>query len=168
MHSSNGMCQSWPGQHLCDDGRLFFLYSLIRLDAADWFLCIFWSATSYILFTCVVLGFMAAISWINISNPGSIQSKLFERLQGETEKTQGMLGRFFWPSICPSSVSTIFKNVFQTLFQIVTAAPQKFKIDILPVDDGTPRIVTNLGLQWLEYMENKVHAFLLLENPFSS
>lgn len=41
-------------------------------------------------------------------------------------------------------------------FQIVTAAPQKFKIDILPVDDGTPRIVTNLGLQWLEYMDNKV------------
>lgn len=38
----------------------------------------------------------------------------------------------------------------------MTAAPQKFKIDILPVDDGTPRIVTNLGLQWLEYMEDKV------------
>lgn len=48
--------------------------------------------------------------------------------------------------------------------QIVTAAPQKFKIDILPVDDGTPRIVTNLGLQWLEYMENKVRGFLLLVN----
>ena len=40
--------------------------------------------------------------------------------------------------------------------QVVTAAPQKFKVDILPVDDGTPRIVTNLGLQWLEYMDNKV------------
>ncbi|KAM9392081.1 extracellular matrix organizing protein FRAS1 [Pholidichthys leucotaenia] len=39
--------------------------------------------------------------------------------------------------------------------EIVTAAPQKFKIDILPVDDGTPRIVTNLGLQWLEYMDDK-------------
>ncbi|KAL2092359.1 hypothetical protein ACEWY4_012157 [Coilia grayii] len=39
--------------------------------------------------------------------------------------------------------------------EMVTAAPQKFKIDILPVDDGTPRIVTNLGLQWLEYMDNK-------------
>ncbi|XP_029366253.1 extracellular matrix organizing protein FRAS1 isoform X2 [Echeneis naucrates] len=39
--------------------------------------------------------------------------------------------------------------------EIVTAAPQKFKIEILPVDDGTPRIVTNLGLQWLEYMDNK-------------
>ncbi|MGH0181185.1 UNVERIFIED_CONTAM: hypothetical protein FKN15_006840 [Acipenser sinensis] len=39
--------------------------------------------------------------------------------------------------------------------EIVTAAPQRFKIDILPVDDGTPRIVTNLGLQWLEYMEGK-------------
>ncbi|CAJ1069789.1 extracellular matrix protein FRAS1 [Xyrichtys novacula] len=39
--------------------------------------------------------------------------------------------------------------------EIVTASPQKFKIDILPVDDSTPRIVTNLGLQWLEYMDNK-------------
>ncbi|KAG7490496.1 extracellular matrix FRAS1 [Solea senegalensis] len=39
--------------------------------------------------------------------------------------------------------------------EIVTAAPQKFKMDILPVDDGTPRIVTNLGLQWLEYMDDK-------------
>nr|XP_014352206.1 PREDICTED: extracellular matrix protein FRAS1-like [Latimeria chalumnae] len=39
--------------------------------------------------------------------------------------------------------------------EIVTVAPQKFKIDILPVDDGTPRIVTNLGLQWLEYMDGK-------------
>uniref|UniRef100_A0A8C8RJR6 VWFC domain-containing protein n=1 Tax=Pelusios castaneus TaxID=367368 RepID=A0A8C8RJR6_9SAUR len=39
--------------------------------------------------------------------------------------------------------------------EIVTAAPQRFKVDILPVDDGTPRIVTNLGLQWLEYMEGK-------------
>ncbi|XP_043916303.1 extracellular matrix organizing protein FRAS1-like [Protopterus annectens] len=39
--------------------------------------------------------------------------------------------------------------------EIVTAAPQKFRIDILPVDDGTPRIVTNLGLQWLEYMDGK-------------
>ncbi|XP_034152338.1 extracellular matrix protein FRAS1 isoform X3 [Esox lucius] len=39
--------------------------------------------------------------------------------------------------------------------EVVTAAPQRFKIDILPVDDGTPRIVTNLGLQWLEYLDNK-------------
>ncbi|KAM9446229.1 extracellular matrix organizing protein FRAS1 [Clarias gariepinus] len=39
--------------------------------------------------------------------------------------------------------------------EVVTAAPQKFKIDILPVDDGTPRIITNLGLQWLEYMDNR-------------
>ncbi|XP_062899606.1 extracellular matrix protein FRAS1 isoform X1 [Mobula hypostoma] len=39
--------------------------------------------------------------------------------------------------------------------EIVTAAHQRFKIDILPVDDGTPRIVTNLGLQWLELMDNK-------------
>ncbi|KAM8939375.1 extracellular matrix organizing protein FRAS1 [Pelodytes ibericus] len=39
--------------------------------------------------------------------------------------------------------------------EIITAAPQRFKVDILPVDDGTPRIVTNLGLQWLEYMDGK-------------
>lgn len=31
--------------------------------------------------------------------------------------------------------------------QVVTAAPQRFQVDILPVDDGTPRVVTNLGLQ---------------------
>ena len=46
--------------------------------------------------------------------------------------------------------------------QIITAAPQQFWIDILPVDDGTPRIVTNLGLQWLEYMDGKVRHFHLL------
>ncbi|XP_037685994.1 extracellular matrix protein FRAS1 isoform X5 [Choloepus didactylus] len=39
--------------------------------------------------------------------------------------------------------------------EIMTAAPQRFQVDILPVDDGTPRIVTNLGLQWLEYMDGK-------------
>lgn len=39
--------------------------------------------------------------------------------------------------------------------ETMTAAPQKFPIDILPVDDGTPRIVTNIGLQWLEYMDGK-------------
>ncbi|XP_007496032.2 extracellular matrix organizing protein FRAS1 isoform X2 [Monodelphis domestica] len=39
--------------------------------------------------------------------------------------------------------------------EIVTAAPQRFRVDILPVDDGTPRIVTNLGLQWLEYMDGQ-------------
>ncbi|EGW11615.1 Extracellular matrix protein FRAS1 [Cricetulus griseus] len=39
--------------------------------------------------------------------------------------------------------------------EIMTAAPQQFHVDILPVDDGTPRIVTNLGLQWLEYMDGK-------------
>ncbi|XP_060043899.1 extracellular matrix organizing protein FRAS1 isoform X2 [Erinaceus europaeus] len=39
--------------------------------------------------------------------------------------------------------------------KIMTAAPQQFQVDILPVDDGTPRIVTNLGLQWLEYMDGK-------------
>ncbi|XP_044284420.1 extracellular matrix organizing protein FRAS1 [Varanus komodoensis] len=39
--------------------------------------------------------------------------------------------------------------------EIVTAVPQWFRVEILPVDDGTPRIVTNLGLQWLEYMDGK-------------
>ncbi|XP_012928771.1 extracellular matrix protein FRAS1 isoform X2 [Heterocephalus glaber] len=39
--------------------------------------------------------------------------------------------------------------------EIITAAPQQFRVDILPVDDGTPTIVTNLGLQWLEYMDGK-------------
>ncbi|VCW99041.1 unnamed protein product [Gulo gulo] len=39
--------------------------------------------------------------------------------------------------------------------KVKTAAPQHFQVDILPVDDGTPRIVTNLGLQWLEYMDGK-------------
>lgn len=53
-----------------------------------------------------------------------------------------------------------------SLFQVVTAAPQKFKIDILPVDDGTPRIVTNLGLQWLEYMDNKVDQSFFLHIDF--
>lgn len=48
--------------------------------------------------------------------------------------------------------------------QIVTAAPQKFKIEILPVDDGTPRIVTNLGLQWLEYMDSKVQLSVFYQH----
>ncbi|KAJ7419121.1 hypothetical protein WISP_55751 [Willisornis vidua] len=39
--------------------------------------------------------------------------------------------------------------------QVVTAAPQPFRVDILPVDDGTPRVVTNLGLQWLEHMDGQ-------------
>ncbi|XP_069341542.1 extracellular matrix organizing protein FRAS1 [Eulemur rufifrons] len=39
--------------------------------------------------------------------------------------------------------------------QVMTAAPQPFRIDVLEVDDGTPRLVTNLGLQWLEYVDGK-------------
>ncbi|KAL8206683.1 UNVERIFIED_CONTAM: Extracellular matrix protein fras1, partial [Gekko kuhli] len=42
--------------------------------------------------------------------------------------------------------------------EVVTAAPQWFSVEILPVDDGTPRIVTNLGLQWLEYMDGTVES----------
>ncbi|XP_013870055.1 extracellular matrix organizing protein FRAS1 [Austrofundulus limnaeus] len=51
--------------------------------------------------------------------------------------------------------TNLFFMVEEAGKEIVTAAPQKFKIEILPVDDGTPRIVTNLGLQWLEYTDNK-------------
>ncbi|XP_070250414.1 extracellular matrix organizing protein FRAS1 [Myotis yumanensis] len=39
--------------------------------------------------------------------------------------------------------------------EIITAVPQQFRVDILPVDDSTPRIVTNLGLQWLERVDGK-------------
>ncbi|KAM6401739.1 extracellular matrix organizing protein FRAS1 isoform 2-T2 [Pluvialis apricaria] len=39
--------------------------------------------------------------------------------------------------------------------KVVTTAPQRFKVDVLSVDDGTPRVVTNLGLQWLEYVDGK-------------
>ncbi|KAM7021681.1 LOW QUALITY PROTEIN: extracellular matrix organizing protein FRAS1 [Passerculus sandwichensis] len=39
--------------------------------------------------------------------------------------------------------------------KVVTAAPQRFQVEILPVDDGTPRVVTNVGLQWLEYTDGK-------------
>lgn len=46
------------------------------------------------------------------------------------------------------------------IFQVVTAVPQWFRIEILPVDDGLPRIVTNLGLQWLEYMNGKVSFYI--------
>lgn len=49
------------------------------------------------------------------------------------------------------------------LCQVVTAAPQRFRMDILPVDDGTPRVVTNQGLQWLEYVDGKVTACLGLD-----
>ncbi|XP_033644314.1 extracellular matrix protein FRAS1-like [Asterias rubens] len=35
-----------------------------------------------------------------------------------------------------------------------TSAPQRFDITILPVDDGTPRIITNLGLSYLEYLDD--------------
>lgn len=49
------------------------------------------------------------------------------------------------------------------LCQVVTAAPQRFRMDILPVDDGTPRVVTNQGLQWLEYVDGKVTGCLGLD-----
>ncbi|XP_062470145.1 extracellular matrix organizing protein FRAS1 [Pezoporus occidentalis] len=39
--------------------------------------------------------------------------------------------------------------------QVVTASPQRFKVDVLSVDGGTPRVITNLGLQWLEYVDGE-------------
>ncbi|NXU54362.1 FRAS1 protein, partial [Turnix velox] len=39
--------------------------------------------------------------------------------------------------------------------KIVTRAPQSFKVSILSVGDGTPRVITNLGLQWLHYVDGK-------------
>lgn len=60
---------------------------------------------------------------------------------------------------CPGHVRWCVNSSVSVLnLQIITAAPQKFSIEILPVDDGTPRIVTNLGLQWLEYMDDKVQV----------
>ncbi|ETE61256.1 Extracellular matrix protein FRAS1, partial [Ophiophagus hannah] len=50
---------------------------------------------------------------------------------------------------------TCVLNIYISIFQIVTAVPQWFRVEILPVDDGTPRVITNLGLQWLEYMNGK-------------
>ncbi|XP_071003248.1 extracellular matrix organizing protein FRAS1-like, partial [Oncorhynchus clarkii lewisi] len=51
--------------------------------------------------------------------------------------------------------TNVFFMVEEAGKEVLTAAPQMFKIDILPVNDGTPRIVINLGLQWLEYTDNK-------------
>ncbi|XP_071256392.1 extracellular matrix organizing protein FRAS1-like [Salvelinus alpinus] len=51
--------------------------------------------------------------------------------------------------------TNVFFMVEEAGKEVLTAAPQKFMIDILPVDDGAPRIVMNLGLQWLEYTDNK-------------
>lgn len=58
-----------------------------------------------------------------------------------------MVGEALTPKVTPISLN---------FWQVVTAAPQRFQVDILPVDDGTPRVVTNLGLQWLEYTDGKV------------
>lgn len=61
-----------------------------------------------------------------------------------------------WVRLCPPESPPFILNCCQ----VVTAAPQRFQVDILPVDDGTPRVVTNLGLQWLEYTDGKVtHAW---------
>ena len=43
---------------------------------------------------------------------------------------------------------------------VMTSTPQEFDITVLPVDDGTPRIVTNFGLDYLEYVEDRVSVFL--------
>uniref|UniRef100_G1TEM3 Fraser extracellular matrix complex subunit 1 n=1 Tax=Oryctolagus cuniculus TaxID=9986 RepID=G1TEM3_RABIT len=60
-----------------------------------------------------------------------------------------------WFSFTVSDGTNPFFIVEEGGREIRTAAPQQFRVDILPVDDGTPRIVTNLGLQWLEYMDGK-------------
>ena len=36
---------------------------------------------------------------------------------------------------------------------------QKFKIQVEPVDDGTPRLITNMGLDYLEYLNGVVSFF---------
>nr|XP_039273813.1 extracellular matrix protein FRAS1-like [Styela clava] len=57
--------------------------------------------------------------------------------------------------------------------QVTTSSHQFFDITILPVDDGTPRLVTNKGLHHLEYMDNKAMGViskrqLLTEDPDTS
>ncbi|XP_071508475.1 extracellular matrix organizing protein FRAS1-like [Diadema antillarum] len=41
-----------------------------------------------------------------------------------------------------------------------TSAPQVFEITVMPVDDGTPRIVTNNGLSYLEYVDDRAMGVL--------
>lgn len=74
--------------------------------------------------------------------------------RSDGSKADNMVAKALTPKV--TSISLNFS-------QVVTAAPQRFKVDILPVDDGTPRVVTNLGLQWLEYMDGKVTGCLGLD-----
>ncbi|CAK8671603.1 unnamed protein product [Clavelina lepadiformis] len=53
---------------------------------------------------------------------------------------------------------------------VTTTQAQDFPIEVVPVDDGTPRLITNLGLNHLEYMDNKALSvitkrLLLTEDP---
>lgn len=78
--------------------------------------------------------------------------------RAEGSKVGNMVGEAPTPKV--TSVSLNF-------CQVVTTAPQRFKVDILSVDDGTPRVVTNLGLQWLEYVDGKVTACFICSSGCS-
>ncbi|XP_038060993.1 extracellular matrix protein FRAS1-like [Patiria miniata] len=47
---------------------------------------------------------------------------------------------------------------------ITTSAQQTFQITVLPVDDGTPRIITNLGLSYLEYLDDQAMSIITRKN----
>ncbi|XP_077999737.1 extracellular matrix organizing protein FRAS1-like [Glandiceps talaboti] len=44
---------------------------------------------------------------------------------------------------------------------VTTNEAQIFNIKVLPVDDGTPRLVTNLGLQYLEYVDDRAMSIIM-------
>lgn len=98
---------------------------------------------------CLVRGVMANFMPANL--PQDLDPN---RSDGSKADNTCMVAKALTPKV--TSISLTFS-------QVVTAAPQRFKVDILPVDDGTPRVVTNLGLQWLEYMDGKVTGCLGLD-----
>lgn len=98
---------------------------------------------------CLVRGVMANFMPANL--PQDLDPN---RSDGSKADNTCMVAKALTPKV--ASISLTFS-------QVVTAAPQRFKVDILPVDDGTPRVVTNLGLQWLEYMDGKVTGCLGLD-----
>ncbi|KAL4617481.1 extracellular matrix protein FRAS1-like [Arapaima gigas] len=60
----------------------------------------------------------------------------------------------FQPSQGPAPLGTISEK--QVRRRARTTAPEFENIDAVSEMDGAPRVVTNLGLQWLEYVDNKV------------